>query len=217
MPTLTLQQAATYARSAGFTGDDLVDIVAVATPESSLSTTVVNSIGCVGVWQINQPVHVRDHPTWTRAWLQDPANNATAAKAIFDVQGMAAWQAWTDGSARAYLPAARAAVAAAGGGTASGTAPGPATQAGVLQDLGGAVAGAVGGTVATGTFLANLTKMAVRTVEWMADPANWVRVIQVLLGGGLVLVGVQSLAKPVIDPIVSAGNKTTALAGKLAA
>lgn len=199
MATLTLQQAATYARAAGFTGDALVDIVAVVPGESGGSTTVVNSIGCVGVWQINQPVHVKDHPGWTVAWLQDPANNATAAKTIFDSQGMAAWEVWTNGTAAASLPAARAAVASIGGASAAGTTPG--TPTATQADLLGSV---VGGAQDVGGFLSGLTHTVIALAQWMGDATNWLRVGQVVVGGGLVLIGLQALGAPVVGKIPTA-------------
>lgn len=59
MPTLTIQQAAQYARNAGFTGNDLVTILAIAIAESNLNTDVVNSIGAVGILQLyNKPANV---------------------------------------------------------------------------------------------------------------------------------------------------------------
>lgn len=199
MATLTLQQAAAYARAAGFTGNDLVDIVAVATPESSLSTTVVNSIGCVGVWQINQPVHVKDHPNWTVQWLQDPANNATAAKVIFDQQGMSAWESWTTGKAAGYLPAAQVAVASVGGGTATGTATSAAftstttptaTPADLLGD--------------SGKALGSIAHVVIAAAAWVANPDNWSRLIYVVIGGGLILVGLEAVGVPVMTPVTMA-------------
>lgn len=198
MATLTLQQAAAYARAAGFTGDALVDIVAVAEPESSLSTTVVNSIGCVGVWQINQPVHVKDHPNWTVAWLQDPGNNAAAAYTVWQQQGMSAWQSWTTGRAAGYVSAAQVAVASVGGGTATGTATtaalttatpatGTVTQADLLGD--------------SGKALGSIAHVIIAGAAWVANPDNWSRLIYVVLGGGIILVGLEMVGVPVMTPV----------------
>lgn len=49
MAMLSMTQIAAYAKGAGFTGNALITAVAVAMAESSGSTTVVNSIGCVGL------------------------------------------------------------------------------------------------------------------------------------------------------------------------
>ena len=57
MPTLTINQAAAYARAAGFSGDNLVTILAIAMAESGLNTTIQNSIGATGILQIYLKVH----------------------------------------------------------------------------------------------------------------------------------------------------------------
>ena len=62
--------------------DDLATWLAVAMAESSLRPEVVNSIGAVGLYQILQPVHVREHPTWTVEWLKDPGHNVAAARVV---------------------------------------------------------------------------------------------------------------------------------------
>ena len=51
MAYLTMTQIAGYAKSAGFTGDALIVAAAVAMAESSGNTSVVNSLGCVGLFQ----------------------------------------------------------------------------------------------------------------------------------------------------------------------
>jgi len=91
---LSLHEMAAFAAMAGLPGDPY-KWAAIGMAESSGDTDVVNSIGCVGIWQINQPVHVKAHPTWTVKWLQNPLNNARAAKVIYDSQGFNAWEAYT--------------------------------------------------------------------------------------------------------------------------
>ena len=49
---LSMTQIAGYAKQAGFSGNALVTAVAVAMAESSGNTSVVNSLGCTGLWQI---------------------------------------------------------------------------------------------------------------------------------------------------------------------
>lgn len=113
MTTLTLRSIARVAYQAGFKGDALVTATAIAFAESSGRVEVVNSIGCVGLWQINQPVHVAAHPKWTRAWLQNAANNAAAAYELSN--GGTRWSPWsvyTSGAYKKHLPAARTAAAA---------------------------------------------------------------------------------------------------------
>jgi cell wall-associated NlpC family hydrolase len=106
--TLTARQIARVAYTAGFRGDGLVTAVAVALAESSGRVEVVNSIGCVGLWQINQPVHVAAHPKWTRAWLQVASHNAEAAFTL-SARGTRwnPWSAYTSGAYKKFLATAR--------------------------------------------------------------------------------------------------------------
>jgi hypothetical protein len=101
MATLSQSEIYTIAVLTGLPNPRVMAAVAMA--ESSGRTDVVNAIGCVGLWQINQPVHVKSHPTWTVAYLQNPINNALAAKVIYGQQGYSAWEAYTDGSYSKYL------------------------------------------------------------------------------------------------------------------
>lgn len=122
MTTLSARQIGRYAYAAGFRGDNLAIAIAVALGESSGRVEVVNSIGCVGLWQINQPVHVAAHPSWTRSWLQQAGNNA---KAAFTLSGggkhFGPWVVYTNGSYKRFMATARtAAASAASSGSGSG-------------------------------------------------------------------------------------------------
>lgn len=84
MPVLQAQEVLQLLADHGVQGHaDLTRWLAIARAESSLRTDVVNnSTGAVGLFQINQPVHVRAHPTWTTSWLKDPGNNVAAARVV---------------------------------------------------------------------------------------------------------------------------------------
>src|SRR5690606_24051681 len=103
MATLTQSQVYTIAVMTGMKDPKLMAAIAMA--ESSGRTDVVNSIGCVGLWQINQPVHVKANPKWTQAWLKNPFNNAFAAKQIRASQGLNAWEVYTNGMYLRYMGA----------------------------------------------------------------------------------------------------------------
>lgn len=100
MATLTQGEIYAVAVIAGLPEPTLMSAIAMA--ESSGRTGVVNSIGCVGLWQINQPVHVKAHPKWTKEWLANPFNNAQAAKVIYKSQGLKAWEVYTNGAYKKY-------------------------------------------------------------------------------------------------------------------
>lgn len=69
MAKLTIQQAAGYAQAAGFAGNDLVNILAIAMAESGLQTDITNSIGATGILQI----YLKAHPDVSSAQAKDPA------------------------------------------------------------------------------------------------------------------------------------------------
>lgn len=174
MPTLTQGQIEMYARAAGLTPPDLWAAIAMA--ESSGRTDVVNAIGCVGLWQINQPVHVKAHPSWTKTWLKNPANNARAARVIADAQGLGAWEAYTNGAYKRYYKGS-----------------GGVSQADWTDDLGGALGGALGGDLVPDLEFLNvageITDVALDAANWIANPRSWLRVAYAVAGVALVLVG----------------------------
>lgn len=158
MPVLNFNQIAVVAYDAGFRGNALVTAVAVAYAESSGRTDVVNSIGCVGLWQIYQKVH-----PWagTVEQLKNPATNARAAYTIS--KGGATWKPWeayTNNAYKRYLAQATTAVSSLDG---TGTIPN--MEATVVSDTGGAPAG---------------------PWETLADKETWINVALVV--GGLLLI-----------------------------
>lgn len=175
MTTISQASMTNYARMAGFTNPALMGAIGMA--ESSGRTDVVNSIGCVGPWQVNQPVWVKSHPSWTVAYLKDPYNNAKAAKVIFDAQGYGAWEAYTNGAYKQYYS----------GSTASTGASTTASQAGLFDDLTGA--GAVSSAIDAGASIANIGGEIASTATWFADPKNILRIFYVGAGTALLLVG----------------------------
>lgn len=163
---------ATFSGLAGATKQDPTLWAYVAKHESSLRPDVVNSIGATGLWQINQPVHVKAHPTWTKEWLKDPWNNAKAAIVIYKDQG---WSAWT-----AYS-AAKAEYDKNGGNPPSGT-----TVSDQIKEAIPGLSEASESAQSLHAVADNIQKGA----SWISSPANWARVAYVLVGGLLILVAV---------------------------
>lgn len=116
MAHLSAVQIAQYAKSAGFSGNNLITAIAVALAESTGSTTALNPhTKCAGLWQIH-PVHKKSHPTWTQSWLYQPGNNAKAAFVISSGgKNWRPWEAFTNGAYKRHLSAAQAAVRSVGG------------------------------------------------------------------------------------------------------
>jgi len=78
---------------ASLTGQPLNVVRAVAMQESGLDPYVVNSIGCVGLWQLNSACH----PIGT------PYEQTIYAAQMFNEQGWTPWEAYTSGAYTKYL------------------------------------------------------------------------------------------------------------------
>lgn len=175
MARLTQAQVRTIAASAGLPDPSLMAAIAMA--ESGGDTDAVGLVGEIGLWQINQPVHVKAHPAWTVGWLRNPANNAAAAKVILSSQGLGAWSVYTSGAYRKYLDTASTADKV---GTAVG---------GALDIAGGPVGAAydtVSGLLSVGDQVGRVAQAVAKTGNWVANPQNWLRVVYVGVGVGLV-------------------------------
>jgi TP901 family phage tail tape measure protein len=130
------------ARRAGFRGEDLVKIVAIAARESSYnpkSTNLKYPDHSIGLWQINQLAHKGKFGSDKQ--LEDPYTNAKAAYALFKNRGN--FQDWKGPNgdplwnvSKAQLAAARKAVLASRGG---------AGVSGVKGGDGGSIADAIKG------------------------------------------------------------------------
>lgn len=192
MATLTQSQIYAIAVSTGLPQPKLMAAIAMA--ESSGRTNVVNPIGCVGLWQINQPVHVKDHPTWTKAWLSNPVNNARAAKVVYQMQGLEAWESYTDGRFKKYMDS-----------TAQGiTDIDPLDPFNLIKgNQGGDALDAAGGAVGS---IGDIAGFAAKAGNWVSNPRNWLRIVYVIGGVALVVVGVSSLARPYV---MKAANAAT--------
>src|SRR5260370_41207152 len=102
---VTVADARTYARKAGFTGSDIPIAVAIASAESCLVIRAYNpeveagtaqGSGSRGLWQI----YGAAHPEYNSDDVYTPQVNANAAYAVYKSQG---WKAWTTYTSGAYL------------------------------------------------------------------------------------------------------------------
>lgn len=192
---------AVMARAAGW-GARAEDVSWVAMSESGGDDSVVNSIGCVGLLQINQPVHVGAHPTWTRKWLQNPINNLKAGLVLYKGAGSSFDAPWADSKTKGGIPGGWG-PKVTGGSTG-------ATQA--ADDPCDALKGTPGyefctrGNGDTGTPADDLQEAAAqigriaqavaKAGNWLADPGNWVRITYVAGGGLLALTAVAVIIRP---------------------
>lgn len=187
----------------------------VAMAESSGDASVVNSIGAVGLMQVNQPVHVKAHPGWTVRWLQNPTNNLRAAKILFDEAG-GKWDGpWLDSRDKGGLPTGNGGWGQHVKGSGATAVSDPC--AGLTGDMKRRCEESKGGTQdipidpndpGAGTDLAGLigqvgriAQVTAKAANWAADPANWVRVVYVVGGGVLAIAAVNVIARPVVAPV----------------
>jgi hypothetical protein len=193
--TLNVKQLMALARNAGFSEEQAPTMAAIAMAESSGRASVVNSIGATGLWQINQPVHVKAHPTWTQGWLKDPGNNAKAAKAIYDTQGLRAWTVYTSGAYKKYLPTSSVIQSVYGdlpkwlmsiGESVLGTTEKAGKSVGQVISLPGQV-----------TDFFDAAEAPIRSLMWLFNPASWVRIIAVIAGFILMSAGLLAFSKAV--------------------
>lgn len=219
MATYTAAQVSVMARSVGWPNPDLVGQIAMA--ESSGRSDVVNSIGAVGLLQVNQPVHVKDHPSWTVAYLQDPINNLRAGLVLYNQDRAAGGSGYRPWVSSQNGPGGWGSSTAAT--TASSSRPndscdqlyGPAYTYcenglhGAQQDAPGDPGGSV---LDTATELARLAQAVAKAGNWIANPGNWVRVAYVVGGTLLALAAVSIIAKPYVGSAQAAlpveGTKT---------
>lgn len=184
MATLTQGQIQAIAVAAGLPDPKLMAAIAMA--ESGGRTDARGAVGEIGLWQINQPVHVKAHPSWTVAYLQNPVNNAYAAKTVLASQGLGAWTTYTSGAyKRFYSSGGSTAGAIAGAAAAAAGAVNPAV--GLAVDAAGNLIDAGAAVVDTGAQLGRIAIAIAKAGNWVSNPRNWVRVSYVVIGGAAVV------------------------------
>lgn len=205
-------EVAHSAASAGFPKGELVTAVAVAFAESGFDehATHKNSDGSTdyGLWQINS---VHGFPEIASGGWIYPIVNAQMAYRVWQSQG---WNAWSVhkpsdgvGYARylAAIPAATAFVTAAFGplDAASGV-------IGSTIDAPGAV---VAGGADALNVAATIAREPLAVLRWFEQPDSWYRIVTLLVGGALMVGGiyllvVSSLGKPVVAAAKKLGRTT---------
>lgn len=204
-------------------GTRAADASWVAMAESSGDASIVNSIGAVGLMQINQPVHVKAHPGWTVRWLQNPVNNLRAAKILFDGAGQKWDGPWLDSRDKGGLSTGNGGWGQHVKGSGATTVSDPC--GGLTGDMKKRCEDSAGGTQdipidpddpASGGDLGSLVlqigrlaQITAKAANWMADPANWVRVVYVVGGGVLAVAAVNVVARPVVQPVIQSVQQVT--------
>lgn len=224
MPQVSPECVAGYAAAAGFSGNDLITAVAVARQESSFRTDAANSC-CVGLWQINLKAH-----GVTAAEMKLPMRNAQVAYKVWkDAGGWCThgsvakdncqpWQAYGQRDWATALKTGQTAVASIiAKGVLSDITSGKSStdiettlKAKGLTCTGLAV---LGESSAGGTGVPNPLASAEAMINafnrmgaWITNPDNLLRVVKVVLGGFVILVGGAALMDKQVMNVVPAGR-----------
>lgn len=181
------------ASAAGFGKDEstLATAVAVAMAESSGNPTAVSPTGCChGLWQINVNVH-----PYTKTQMQDPAQNATAAWKISNGgTNWKPWSAYNNGAYLLYLTQARTASKART--TDGGSTPQQSGGDVLIDELTGAV-----------DSIQGITYPIAATKAWISDRNNIFRIVKVLAGGAIVVLGLKLIVKQPMMAVIKEVKK----------
>lgn len=232
MPILTPVAIASYAYKAGLTDRaQLARATAIAIAESGGNTNAHNKKApddSYGLWQINLHGSLKASRMQSLGLskpedLFNPATNARAMMAIS--RNGTQWSAWTTyGGARytaALLPGQTAAVVAIQTRGAQATL--AETVTGVGEDIGDAIGSVTDVATAVGDVATSVREALVwveKAATWIGDRENWGRIFKVAIGGGLLLVGFQTLlagtGAEVVGKISSIGKGAKGAVGKVA-
>lgn len=179
---LTAKEVAALAIKAGFPSNVVPTMVAIAKAESGYNEKAKNSIGACGLWQI--------HPY--QAGCLDAFGNAMMAIAKYRSQGLRAWSTYTNGSYKKYLAEGTRAYAAAKD-NATAIVANLAGKTNVALNEATANA-ATGGLSDTLSALDKALSFPDRVTNWLANRDNIFRIVKVVAGGGLVLLGLGIVA-----------------------
>jgi hypothetical protein len=214
--TFSRVQIEVMARAAGW-GARSKDVSWVAMAESSGDARQVNSIQCVGLLQINQPVFIDQHPSWTIEYLQDPMNNLRVGLTIFQQAGNQFDGPWADSKTKGGIPGGWGPHVTGGStGTGTGSSGGDAAQVaddpckyikgpahkhcvGSLPDPGTYPDPSGGGIWDTAAEIGRLAQTVAKAGNWLADPANWVRIAYVVGGGILAVTAIDVIIRPAVS------------------
>lgn len=185
MTYLSYAQLRAYAASAGAADPDTAAAVAMAETGGTGDTKAHNPIppdDSYGPWQINMlgslgPDRRKKLGITSNTQLYDPMVNARAMVMISSGgTNFTPWTTYKDGRYKKYLKGA----AASGGSTAV-----PPVQQADIGDVGGAIAAP----------FKDIASIAVDVSNWVVNPSNWLRVLYVIAGASVVLVGLDVLVQ----------------------
>ncbi len=190
---LTRDEVAGFARGAGFSDAEIPMAVAVAELESGRRPSAVGVLDHddLGLMQIN----ARYHPEIRTVNWKDPGVNMRVA---FNIWQHGGWGQWHTVGAATLL---------------SKTPAFTSTVKGSLGFVGKAVdAGAQVADVAKAPL--QLVDMSARVGTFLVNPQNWERILFILIGAAVIIVGVSVVIRPYAEPVVKTGMKAAAVVAK---
>lgn len=210
MPKLSQAQIAAYAQSAGLSPDRAKIAAAIALAESGGRTDAHNANppdDSYGLWQINMigsmgPSRRAKFGISSNEGMYDPGVNARAMAAISNNgANFSPWATYTSGAYKQF-----------NGGTADAAGFDWTDPFGLNPLAGGGVTGTLSG-------LTSMAELAVSAGEWLANPHNWVRILQTMTGGLMVGVGLAIITRGTWQPAVNVAKKVASVtpAGRVAA
>lgn len=184
MAVLTMPQLVALAKSVGWSGDNAAIAAAIAKAESGGNTAAHNPRppdDSYGLWQINMygakgPERRKRYNLQSNTQLFVPERNAWVAHDLYMHGGWKHWSVYTNGSYRAHLTAARAALS-----TPAGNPPDDGGWAPGLPDPGD-------------LNVPNPLEPLVGLAQFVTNPRNWLRLGMFIGGGVLLILGLLMLA-----------------------
>jgi hypothetical protein len=229
MGRVSAECAVAYAMIGGWRGNDIITAVAVAMQESDLNTDAANSC-CVGLWQVNLKAH-----GVTSAQMKNPVANAQTAYKIWTAAGgwctsgsvakhsCNPWQAYGASHPgrtwqQALQQASNAYASVLAKGIAENVLSGKSSKD-ILALIGQKGVNCIGQDILStglpdgiknpldvaGAFVAGFN----RAGAWISNPDNLMRIVKVVMGFGIILVGgaalmdkeIGSVAKKVVKVV----------------
>lgn len=186
MAYLSYAQIRAYAVAAGASDPDTAAAVAMAETGGTGNTNSHNPVppdNSYGLWQINMlgamgPDRRKKLGITTNTQLYDPGTNARAMVMLSNGgTNFNAWTTYKNGAYKDYLKGTGTTTTT--GGTTN------AVDANAITDLPGQIVGGVEDTA----------KVVVDAANWIVNPSNWLRVLYVIAGAAVVLVGLDMLVQ----------------------
>lgn len=222
MPRLSIRQVYDYVRGGGFTGTDAFVMTAIVMAESGGDTDAVNPGGTgVGLFQINPKAHGQD---WNLRG-KDPAASAAFAYSLYQGRGGTTsahkfddWEAFTNGAYKSKLLDVAAGLDDRSFLQRVQDFPSTAWNdvTGAAGDLVDGVTGVLDPIEKVAGALGDIAKFPLAIYNWITDRDNVFRVVKVVVGGTVLLVGLNMLGKPITEPVKAAKDATLGKAKKAA-